>query len=68
MSIIETSKERMFEVDIHRIAGQIALMSPETDAIFQMAQTIAPCSKKTGGKQLTKACRFTPPTSSLSLL
>ena len=32
MSIIETAKERWFEVEVNRVAGEIALKSPEPDA------------------------------------
>jgi predicted ATPase len=32
MSIIETAKERWFEAELNRIAGEIALKSPERDA------------------------------------
>ena len=32
MTVIETTKERWFEAEINRIAGEIALMSPEPDA------------------------------------
>jgi predicted ATPase len=32
MTTVETTNERWFEADIHRIAGEIALMSPEPDA------------------------------------
>ena len=32
MTAMETTKEKWFEADIHRIAGKIALMSPEADA------------------------------------
>jgi predicted ATPase/class 3 adenylate cyclase len=32
MMAVETTKETWFEADIHRIAGEIALMSPEPDA------------------------------------
>jgi predicted ATPase len=32
MTAIETTNERMWEADVHRIAGEIALMSPEPDA------------------------------------
>jgi len=46
MSRIETTKERWFEAEIHRTAGEIALMSPEPDAAkaeayFQRALGIA---------------------------
>jgi predicted ATPase len=33
MTAIETTKERWCEADIHRMAGEIALMSPEPDAV-----------------------------------
>jgi predicted ATPase len=32
MSIVETAKERWFEAEVNRIAGAIALKSPEPDA------------------------------------
>jgi predicted ATPase len=32
MTTVETTKEKWCEADIHRIAGEIALMSPESDA------------------------------------
>jgi predicted ATPase len=32
MTAVETTKERWFEADIHRIAGEVALLSPEHDA------------------------------------
>ena len=32
MTAVETTKETWCEADIHRIAGEIALMSPEPDA------------------------------------
>ncbi len=32
VTAMETTKEKWFEADIHRIAGEIALMSPEADA------------------------------------
>ena len=32
MAAIETTKERLWEADTHRIAGEIALLSPEPDA------------------------------------
>jgi predicted ATPase len=31
MTEVQTTKERWYEADIHRIAGEVALMSPETD-------------------------------------
>ena len=31
-TVVETTKERYYEADIHSIAGEIALMSPESDA------------------------------------
>ena len=42
----ESTKERWFEVEIHRIAGELALMSPSRDTVkagayFQRALTIA---------------------------
>ena len=46
MTATETTKERWFEVEIHRIAGELALMSPNRDAVkaeayFERALTIA---------------------------
>jgi predicted ATPase len=32
MAAVETTKERWCEAEVHRIAGEIALMSPERDA------------------------------------
>jgi predicted ATPase len=32
MTVAETTKERWFEAEVHRIAGEIALLSPEPDA------------------------------------
>jgi predicted ATPase len=32
MSTVEKTKERWYEADVHRIAGEIALMAPEPDA------------------------------------
>jgi predicted ATPase len=32
MALVETTKERWCEADIHRVAGEIALMAPEPDA------------------------------------
>jgi predicted ATPase len=32
MTVIETTKERWYEAEVHRTAGEIALMSPEPDA------------------------------------
>jgi class 3 adenylate cyclase/predicted ATPase len=46
MAATETTKEKWFEADIHRIAGEIALMSPERDAAkaeayFERALSVA---------------------------
>jgi predicted ATPase len=46
MTAVETTRERWCEADIHRIAGEIALVSPEPDAAkgeayFERALTIA---------------------------
>jgi predicted ATPase len=46
MSIIETAKERWFEPEVNRVAGEIALKSPESDAAkaqayFEHALTVA---------------------------
>ena len=32
MTAVETTKERWYEAEVHRIAGEIALLSPEPDA------------------------------------
>jgi predicted ATPase len=32
MTAVETTKETWFEAEVHRIASEIALMSPEPDA------------------------------------
>jgi predicted ATPase len=46
ISIIETTKERWFEAEVNRIAGEIALMSPERDTakaqtFFERALAVA---------------------------
>ena len=46
MTLIETSKERLWEAEVHRMAGEIALASPEPDAAkaeeyFQRALAVA---------------------------
>jgi predicted ATPase len=46
MTAIETTKETWYEADVHRIAGEIALMSPERDtaraeAYFERALQVA---------------------------
>jgi predicted ATPase len=46
MNTMETNKEKWFEVEVNRIAGEIALMSPEPDvakaeAYFERALTVA---------------------------
>jgi predicted ATPase len=46
MTAVETTKNRWFEAEVHRIAGEIALMSPEWDtgkaeAYFERALAIA---------------------------
>jgi predicted ATPase len=53
MTAAETTKERWFEAEIQRIAGEIALMSPEPDAAkaesyFERALAVA-------GKQQAKS-------------
>ena len=45
-TVIDTAKERWFEAEVHRIAGEIALRSPEPDAAkakayFQRALVVA---------------------------
>jgi len=46
MTTVETTKERWCEADIHRMAGEIALKSPEPDAAkaeayFERTLTVA---------------------------
>jgi predicted ATPase len=46
ITAVETTKEKWYEADVHRIAGEIALMSPERDAAkaeacFERALAIA---------------------------
>ncbi len=46
MTTVETTKERLWEAEVHRIAGEIALMSPEPDAAkaeqyFERALSVA---------------------------
>ena len=46
MTLIETTKETLYEAEIHRIAGEIALMSPErratkAEAYFERALAVA---------------------------
>jgi predicted ATPase len=46
MTAVETTKLKWYEADVHRIAGEIALMSPERDiakaeACFERALAIA---------------------------
>ena len=46
MMTIETAKERLWEAEVHRVAGKIALMSPEPDrakaeAYFERALAVA---------------------------
>jgi len=46
ITAVETTKERLFEADMHRLAGEIALLSPEPDAAkaetyFQRALAVA---------------------------
>jgi predicted ATPase len=46
MTAIEASKERWFEAEVNRIAGEIALKSPEPDAVkaesyFEQALAVA---------------------------
>ena len=46
MAAVETTRERLAEAEIHRIAGEIALMTPELDAAqaqayFERALTVA---------------------------
>jgi predicted ATPase len=44
MTAAETTKERWHEADVHRLAGEIALLSPEPDAAkayFERALSVA---------------------------
>jgi predicted ATPase len=46
MTTVETTKETWYEAEFHRIAGEIALMSPERDAVraeacFERALAVA---------------------------
>jgi predicted ATPase len=46
MTAVETTKERWIEAEVHRVAGDIALMSPQPDsakaeAYFKRALTVA---------------------------
>jgi len=44
MTAVETAKERWHEADVHRLAGEIALLSPEPDAAkayFERALSVA---------------------------
>jgi predicted ATPase len=46
MTAVATTKEKWFEAEVHRIAGDIALLSPEPDATkaeayFERALTVA---------------------------
>ena len=46
MTAVETTKERWCEAEIHRVAGEIALMSPKPDAVkaeacFERALAVA---------------------------
>ena len=45
-TIVETTQEKWYEAEIHRIAGEIALMSPERDTVkaeacFERALAVA---------------------------
>jgi predicted ATPase len=33
MTAVETTKERLWEAEVHRIAGEVTLLSPEPDAV-----------------------------------
>jgi hypothetical protein len=48
---VETTKEKWPEAELHRIAGEIALKSPETDALkeekhFERALSLSPANNK----------------------
>ena len=54
MTAVETTKEKWCEAEIHRIAGEIALMSPEPDAAkaeayFERALAVAANNKPNPG-------------------
>ena len=51
---IQTTKEKWWEVEVHRVAGEIALMPPETDAAkaeayFERALAVARAAGKVLG-------------------
>ena len=54
MTAVETTKERWIEAEIHRVAGEIALKSPEPDAAkaeayFQRSLSVARSRKQNPG-------------------
>ncbi len=54
MTAVETTKEKWCEAEIHRMAGEIALLSPEPDAAkaeayFERALAVARASKQNPG-------------------
>ena len=54
MAAVETTKESWYEAEINRIAGEIALMSPEPDAAkaeayFERALTLRVSSRQNPG-------------------
>jgi hypothetical protein len=56
MTAVETAKERWCEADVHRIAGEIVLLSPEPDAAkASVFQSRAHSRTRAGGKILGTA-------------
>ena len=53
MTAVETAKERWCEAEIHRVAGEIALMSPEPDAA--KAEAYFECALAVARKQQAKS-------------
>jgi hypothetical protein len=52
MTTIETTKERLYEVDVHRIAGEVALLGPEPDVAetqFEQAVSMRERNKQSPG-------------------
>ena len=59
MTAVETTKERWCEADIHRIAGEIALMSPEPDA--RKAQAISSARSRSRANNKPSPGNSAPP-------
>jgi len=59
MATVKTTKETLFETEVHRFAGKFALMSPEPDAAkaesyFDRALTV-PCQQQAKSWELRAA-------------